>query len=87
MPTVVTHLVIGASAYRLAAGPRSRSRLGPLVAGALSAVPDADVLWWGLVEYHEPWGHRGMTHSFFFAAVLGTAVAFLLRKKVRVIRK
>ena len=37
-----------------------------------SALPDVDVLAfrWG-IPYDSPWGHRGFTHSLFFAAVLG----------------
>jgi inner membrane protein len=50
-----------------------------IVTGALlSILPDADALgYWMGVPYDAPLGHRGLTHSLAFAAVL-TLLAFLL---------
>jgi inner membrane protein len=73
MPTVFTHAVVGASISAL--GRPAGVRLG-LVAAACAAAPDLDVipLWLGV-----PWGHglghRGITHSLAFAAVLAGVVA------------
>jgi len=42
---------------------------------ALSLLPDADVVGFALgVNYGDPWGHRGATHSFTFSVVVGVAV-------------
>jgi inner membrane protein len=41
----------------------------------LSLLPDADVVGFALgVQYADPWGHRGATHSLTFSAVLGLAI-------------
>ncbi len=40
-----------------------------LLASLLSIVPDADVIAFQYgIPYESPWGHRGFTHSLFFAA-------------------
>ena len=83
MATIFSHFVLGWGAYRFAERGRDESRLGPLVAGALSVLPDLDSL--GLmagIPYGDPWGHRGMTHSLAFAAVVGTLAALALRRRV-----
>jgi inner membrane protein len=42
---------------------------------ALSLLPDADVVGFALgVQYGDPWGHRGATHSLAFSAALGLAI-------------
>jgi inner membrane protein len=48
------------------------------VAGALcSVLPDLDVLGFGLgIQYGDPLGHRGLTHSLPFAAALAGLVTF-----------
>jgi inner membrane protein len=82
VPTVFTHAVLAASAFTLVARGRKGARLGAVVAGIVSAAPDADVLWWGLTSYGAPWGHRGMTHSIAAAVLLAAVAAFALRKRV-----
>lgn len=45
---------------------------------ALSMLPDADVIGFVMgVEYGDPWGHRGATHSLAFSIVLGTAIGLV----------
>ena len=74
MATVFSHAVaalgIGACFYR----PEVPKRVWAL--GALcAAVPDIDVIGFGLgIDYADPFGHRGFTHSLFFAAILAAAV-------------
>jgi inner membrane protein len=55
-----------------------------LLLGALcSALPDLDVIgfYFG-IQYGDMWGHRGMTHSIVFAAMLaGSLVALWYRRK------
>jgi len=43
-------------------------------------LPDADVIGFSLgVRYEDPWGHRGATHSFAFALVVGVATGIMAR--------
>src|SRR5204863_5794855 len=43
-------------------------------------LPDVDVIGFALgVNYGDPWGHRGATHSFAFSAALGLAVGLAAR--------
>jgi inner membrane protein len=45
---------------------------------ALSLLPDADVIGFSLgVEYGDPWGHRGATHSLVFAVVVGMTIGLV----------
>jgi len=49
-----------------------------------SIVPDADVIGKRFgIRYGDFWGHRGFTHSFFFAALFGTLIAYLFYKSKR----
>ena len=48
---------------------------------ALSLLPDADVIGFSLgVEYGDPWGHRGATHSLTFAIALAAALGLVAPK-------
>ena len=74
MPTIFSHALAGAALGTVFPLPARPAR--HLVAGALCAViPDADVVafWFGM-----PWGHvlghRGITHSLSFAAILAAVV-------------
>jgi inner membrane protein len=80
------HLAVGLAATRIAGTERRiRSQWWKAAAlwSALSMLPDADVIGFGLgVEYGDEWGHRGATHSLAFSIVLGAiigAAAPLLR--------
>ena len=82
MPTILTHPAVPL-ALALGTGRRLTS-LRLLAAGAVcSALPDFDSLgYWAGVPYAHLFGHRGFTHSLFFAALLGVlacAVAPQLR--------
>jgi inner membrane protein len=49
-----------------------------------SIAPDADVLGFRFgIAYESFWGHRGFTHSFVFAIILGFLVAYLFYKTKR----
>lgn len=73
MPTVFTHAVVGGAISTL--GRASGARLA-LAAATCAAAPDLDVvsIWLGV-----PWGyvlgHRGITHSLPFAALLAGVIA------------
>jgi len=53
---------------------------------ACSIIPDLDVIGFSFgIRYGDLWGHRGMTHSLFFAGLLSAAlVAILYRNRARV---
>lgn len=71
----VGHVAMGMAAgrlYRPARPPRWRSMAWWSV---LSLLPDVDVIGFSLgVQYGDPWGHRGATHSLTFA--IAVALAF-----------
>jgi len=75
MPTLPSH---GLAAVAILAGvERGRLRPDLAVAGAICAMlPDVDVIGLRLgVQYGSMLGHRGFTHSIFFAAAIATVVA------------
>src|SRR5690348_7405010 len=81
----IGHIAFGMAAARFSnkAGPEPRA--GNLAASMigwslLSMLPDADVIGFSLgVAYDAPWGHRGATHSFVFAAIVGAVVGLVAR--------
>jgi peroxiredoxin/membrane-bound metal-dependent hydrolase YbcI (DUF457 family) len=80
MPTIMTH-----PAAALGLFPWFAKRIGRkwvLAIGAgLTMLPDLDVIGFGFgVAYGDLLGHRGLTHSLFFAAVLGGLVALLVAR-------
>lgn len=68
-----------------AAGPELRKKPVFWFAAMLCAVlPDIDVIGFPLgVRYGDLWGHRGMTHSLLFAAIIAVCVAISLQKRRR----
>ncbi len=53
-----------------------------LIAGFCAFAPDLDVLSFRFgISYSSIWGHRGWTHSFVFALLLGTLAAWLFYRK------
>jgi inner membrane protein len=74
VPTIVTHAAVAMAVGRAATGARPLPARWWLLTAALSMVPDADVVGWGLVTYGSPLGHRGLTHSLVAAAAVGLAV-------------
>jgi inner membrane protein len=79
------HVAIGMAAARLYGdGHRPPSR--SLAAwSALSMLPDIDVVGFSVgVRYADPWGHRGATHSFAFATVVGSIAGLVAARRFRV---
>ncbi|HEV2853649.1 MAG TPA: metal-dependent hydrolase [Thermoanaerobaculia bacterium] len=74
MPTVLSHAVAGLGIGAAFFGRKASGRT--LALGALCAVlPDADVAGFPLgIRYGDLLGHRGLTHSFAFAATLAALV-------------
>ena len=77
MATVLSH-AIAAVALGVGCGRAIPSRA--IFYGAVSSmVPDLDVLGFGLgIRYGDPLGHRGFTHSLFFAATWAVLVTVVL---------
>jgi inner membrane protein len=74
------HIVVGMAAARVQSRDATvRPALTPMLFwAALSFLPDADVIGFGLgVQYADPWGHRGATHSLAFSLALGALVGLL----------
>ena len=76
----VGHIAVGMAAarmYRLGRVPQ----WSPITLwSALSLLPDVDVVGFSLgVEYGDPWGHRGATHSLAFSVAIGLAVGVAAR--------
>jgi inner membrane protein len=77
MATAFTHGMVGLVAGRIVFRQPMPARFW-LLAAACSALPDADVALHAYgVDYADLWGHRGMTHSVFFAAALAAVITCL----------
>ena len=56
-----------------------------LLAMFCAVIPDIDAIgFWTGVPYDSMWGHRGFTHSFFFAGVLSLAVVFFCYRSEKI---
>jgi inner membrane protein len=82
VPTIFSHSIAA-----VALGTCCPTRRMPLrfwvLAAVCAALPDADVLGFGLgVRYSDLLGHRGLTHSLFFALALGFLVVTLFFRNI-----
>jgi inner membrane protein len=78
--SLFTH-VFTAVAVSAMAAPRVGFRKSMVLGAVCSVLPDADV--WGHyagVSSRSFWGHRGFTHSFFFALVWALLLAWMVRR-------
>ena len=82
MPTVITHALVGASTLMFR--PKQVSPLKfAVVASVLAVLPDIDVVGFrNGIAYSDILGHRGLTHSLPFAAIVSFAVALLFFRNV-----
>ena len=74
MPTILTHAVSGLAIGSLYRSERPRGFWVWSVVCAM--LPDADVIGFGQVPYGHMLGHRGLSHSFAFAALVGGMAAW-----------
>jgi len=74
MATAISHVLVAAAIGAAVGRPVANRRVW-VVGAACAVLPDLDVLgfWFG-IPYGHPLGHRGLTHSLAFAAVLTAAV-------------
>ena len=87
MASLFSHLAIGATTTKIATTTtRIQGSMKLLmIAMICSAMPDLDVLAFDLGIPYEHWlGHRGFTHSFFFAGIWAIAMmVFFFRDEIR----
>jgi len=78
----IGHVAVGMAAARLANGDRAVPAWRSMAWwSALSLMPDVDVIGFSFgVEYGDPWGHRGATHSLAFALAVGAFVLLVARR-------
>lgn len=82
MCSIITHPVVPIS---IAAMFPNESITPPiLLAGAIcSVIPDLDVIGFSFgVRYADMLGHRGLTHSIFFAVLLAALVTYILADRI-----
>ena len=80
MPSVFSHAIAAAAIGSVAVGGRSRAILWWLGA-ACAVVPDLDVISIAFgIPYRHMLGHRGLSHSLLFAAVLASLVTAIVRR-------
>lgn len=73
----VGHVAVGLFAARERPGWRWAAALS-----LVSLLPDVDMIARALgAPDNTPWGHRGMTHSLFFAALVGAAAFAITRRR------
>lgn len=77
MPTILSHAIAAAAAGHACSERRLPTRFWVWTA-VCSMLPDADVIGFAYgIRYADMLGHRGLSHSFFFAALVGVIVAAL----------
>lgn len=82
MPTIVTHGFVAALLGKGFAAGRMPARFW-FLSVLCSILPDADVIGFRLgISYEDTLGHRGLSHSLFFALVLSLIVACLAFPRV-----
>ena len=82
MPTILTHVLVG-SAIGLTTISKKKPVRFWMLSAFCAAWPDIDSLGFALgVKYGGLLGHRGLSHSLLFAAVLSALVVLLFFRKV-----
>ena len=83
------HVAVGVAAARAYQRSGGRPSWRSMAAwSALSLLPDADVIGFSLgVEYGDPWGHRGATHSLTLAVAAGLCIGLAARRFGKPIRR
>jgi inner membrane protein len=75
------HVAVGLAAARTYGEAHRPHWRSAVTWSVLSMLPDADVIGFSLgVRYEDPWGHRGATHSFAFAVIVGLAAGLMARR-------
>lgn len=81
MPTILTHAVAGVAIAQALAPCERRAEISLFAAGC-AMLPDIDVVGFRFgIRYGDLLGHRGLTHSLLFAALVAVTVTLLLRHR------
>ena len=81
MPTIFSRAVFACALGRTLQPANSTARFW-ILSAACAVLPDLDVISFFLgVSYNSMLGHRGITHSIFFAILVGVFVSFLFPKE------
>ncbi len=76
MPTPFTHAIVGLAAAEALGGQRATQMRLRILSVACATMADLDALGFAIgIRYGDLLGHRGLTHSLVFAAVLGPLCA------------
>ena len=76
----VGHIAVGLAAGRVHQPGRELRWASAVAWSALALLPDVDVIGFALgVDYADPWGHRGATHSLAFSCALGLLIGLAAR--------
>lgn len=91
MPTIFTHGLMGLTAsHTILPEPAEKNRkIRRLFIGLsviLPVVPDLDGLTLLFIPYSHPFGHRGFSHSLFFAVLLGALAAVFVARRAPELR-
>jgi inner membrane protein len=86
MPTIFSHSIVGIAAGKIF--QQSNKKRFWILSFICPSIPDADVLGWYFgVDYLDLFGHRGITHSIFFALLLGMTIWVIFFRKENMSRK
>jgi inner membrane protein len=81
MPTIFSHAVF-ACALGTALQPATSTARFWILSSACAILPDLDVISFAHgISYSSMLGHRGITHSIFFAVLVGVIVSFVFPKE------
>jgi len=79
MPTIITHGIVGLAGGKTLIPEGKGSAPFWILSVLCPVLPDIDVAGFSLgISYGTEFGHRGITHSFFFAAVVGAVAAVIV---------
>jgi inner membrane protein len=80
MPTIISHAIAAYAAGKVILAENSKK---VMITGMIcSMIPDADVISFSFgIPYESLFGHRGFTHSFFFALLLASVLTWLVFSK------
>ena len=84
MATLFTHALVSAALGQAASTNLRKQPSFWAATIACSMLPDVDVIGFSFgIHYGDLWGHRGMTHSLLFAAIVGGSLAWIFGKTVQ----
>jgi inner membrane protein len=84
MASLFTHALVAASLGTAAQAEWRKDARFWFAAIVCSMLPDIDVIGFGFgIRYGDLWGHRGMTHSLLFAALIAAPCAVRLEETTR----